>query len=119
MHSIIKGQNLLIISPIDKVAEDLRINKILYKTSYIAYPYGQYNERLIGWLIKGNYKLGFTTKPGYVNKKSKVFELNRFVIYPKTSIKRFEEIVNGNNYKKYGNMRNHHNPPFTFNLIGY
>lgn len=119
MHSIIKGQNLLIISPIDKVAEDLRINKILYRTSYIAYPYGQYNERWIGLLIKENCKLGFTTKPGYVNKKSKVFELNRFVIYPKTSIKRFEEIVNGNNYKKYENMRNNHNPPFTFNLIGY
>lgn len=95
MHSKVNGKTLLISSPMDKVEEDIKKNRELYKTNAIAYPHGAYNQNVINSLIKNDYKLGFTIKPGYVNRKSKAFELNRFTVYPNTNIKGFQNIVNG------------------------
>lgn len=94
MHARVDGKSLLMSNPMDKVEEDLKKNRELYDTSAIAYPHGGYNQDLIDLLIKEDYKLGFAGGPGYVNKKSNAFELQRFGIYPYTSMERFKNIVN-------------------------
>lgn len=58
-----------------------------------AYPFGQYDSRVIELLKESGFQMAFTIKKGYVKSWDKPFELNRIAIHPKTSISEFKEIV--------------------------
>ena len=63
------------------------------KVTAIAYPYGEYNENTIKAANTTGYKLGFTTKNGFVHQKNNVLKLNRIYIGPDYDIKKVETIL--------------------------
>lgn len=95
MHSEVDGKSLLTSSSIEQIKKDIESNIKIYKTGAIAYPYGGYNRKVIKAFTNEGYRLGFTTKAGYINKRSNQFKLNRFGIRPDTDIEKFKDIVNG------------------------
>lgn len=88
-----KNRPLLLTLPKEKILEDLKKNKELYNTQYIAYPYGKYNSDTLECLKKLGYQMGFTVKSGYVSKDSNKLELPRFIVGPNTTIDRFKNIL--------------------------
>lgn len=85
---------LLISLPKDKIMEDLKMNKELFNTKYIAYPFGKYNNDTLEYVKELGYEMGFTGDYGYVSKDASKLELPRIVIGPKTTIKQFKGILN-------------------------
>lgn len=89
------GINYLNFMPYDTIKQDLALNKAITQSDYFAYPYGKYNEMTLEILEELGYQLAFTTRTGYVRRGDSLLELNRFGIYPTTSMMRFREIIHG------------------------
>ncbi len=62
-------------------------------TRYFAYPYGAFNKNLVRLLKLNGYKLAFTTKRGYVDIKSDPLLLNRFTMWPNTTVNHLSRIM--------------------------
>ncbi|MFA5523140.1 MAG: polysaccharide deacetylase family protein [Tissierellales bacterium] len=77
----------------DEVIADLKKNKEIYNTNYIAFPYGRYNNKTLEYIKDLGYEMGFTVKSGYVSKDSSKLELQRMAISPNTTIEKFKNIV--------------------------
>lgn len=79
----------------NKIMQDLAMNKSITQSNYFAYPYGKYNEMTLDILKELGYTLAFTTRTGYVQRGDSLLQLNRFGIYPTTSMLRFRAIIHG------------------------
>lgn len=77
----------------DEIMNDLKKNKELFNTKYIAYPFGKYNNDTIEYVKELGYKMGFTVKAGYVSKDLDRLQLPRFIIGPDTSLNKFKGIL--------------------------
>ncbi len=87
-----KNQPLLLALSKDEIIEDLRKNKEIYKTNYIAYPYGAYDKNTLEYVRELGYEMGFTVKNGYASKASSKLELPRIIVGPYTTIDMFKDI---------------------------
>jgi peptidoglycan/xylan/chitin deacetylase (PgdA/CDA1 family) len=72
---------------------DLLHSKIILRTNYFAYPFGQYNRRSINALKQTGYTMVFTTKEGFVRPGDPLFELPRRGVGPKASLRDFRVIL--------------------------
>lgn len=80
----------------DEIIKDLK-NSFTFvdNVNAIAYPLGQYNSTILESIKELRIYMAFTVEPGYITKNSYGLGLNRFIIFPNTTIKKFEKIVNG------------------------
>jgi len=95
MHYLNNGKPAVKILSEQEIYSDLMLNKYFIKTDFIAYPYGEYNEKVLNSVGKLGYRLGFSTKPRYVTVGEPIYEVPRFSIYQNTSMDEFEAIVIG------------------------
>lgn len=93
LHKLRNNTSYLVCEPEETVREDLRISKELLEAKYFAYPYGQYKSNTIEILKELDYKMAFTVVPGRVSQNTPLYEINRYGIYPATSIETFKRIV--------------------------
>ena len=68
LHDIIDGTNPIDILNEDELYEDVKTAKDNLNTTYYAYPFGRYNDKIINALKKAGYTMAFTFKD---NKKAK------------------------------------------------
>jgi peptidoglycan/xylan/chitin deacetylase (PgdA/CDA1 family) len=92
-HRLLGKESFMLAQPLPAVKNDIHTVKELTHSHYFAYPYGQYNQDTIKILKEEGFHLAFTTRKGRVYPGSPKFELNRYAIYPYTSIKKFKKIV--------------------------
>lgn len=90
MHHMTNGKADLESFTYDEIKADLLTNKEELKASYIAYPFGKYNDTAIKAVKDLGFKLGFTVKFGYATKKTPKYEVPRIIIYPNTSMQIFK-----------------------------
>ncbi len=77
-----------------QVKQDLDKSRHLVGGSkYFAYPYGAYNKRLINMLKSSGYKLAFTTKKGYTHDYDNPYKLNRYPIFPTTTVNNLKNFL--------------------------
>lgn len=95
LHKSEKGKGYLIIKPMDFVKKDLVKNIELTGSPYFSYPYGHYNDDVLDLLPDIGIRMAFTVKNGTVKRGDSLLELKRYGIYPKTTMARFKNIVNG------------------------
>lgn len=70
------------------------IEKLLDKeVKYIAYPFGRCNQEVIDDVKNAGYKMAFTTKMGFANMSSGIYELKRVFISGYADVKRFEKKI--------------------------
>lgn len=93
LHRYIDNEPALTVVGKEEVVEDLTRIKEQIGTKYLAYPFGGYNETTIEALNEVGYKLAFTVINGYTSPNSGKFEIPRIIIWPSTTIERFEQIV--------------------------
>lgn len=89
------GTAYLLVKSYDEILWDLAMNKSITQSDYFAYPYGKYNEMTLDILEELGYRMAFTTRTGYVKRGDSLLALNRFGIYPTTSMLRFRAIIHG------------------------
>ena len=89
------GQSAFLNSTSAVITEDLLISKALISTSYLAYPYGQFNRAAKRAMTDAGYRMGFTTVADYVRRNVDPLEIPRFSITKNYSIDEFEIICNG------------------------
>ena len=75
----------------DSFFEKIGMPKVLS----IAYPYGQFNAKIVNEALVQGYKLGFTVNPGFVYQDSSPMTLNRMVIFPGKSLSEFKAMLRG------------------------
>lgn len=78
----------------EEVKQDLLKNKSLLNAKYLAYPYGQYNDRVIRMAQETGHRLGFTINKGFVQEGSHKFRLSRNGISQSVTMKQFIELIN-------------------------
>lgn len=61
-------------------AKTLLEKKLNKKINYFAYPKGIYNDKIISIIKKSGYKAAFTTKPGIISAKTKLYNVPRLGI---------------------------------------
>lgn len=86
-------QGYLVTRPPDEVKHDLKTSMQLLDTVYFAYPYGHYNEETLEMLKELGYRMAFTIEPGRVKPGDSLLELNRYTIFPYTSLRDFKKVV--------------------------
>ncbi|MFD3158518.1 polysaccharide deacetylase family protein [Haloimpatiens sp. FM7330] len=64
------------------------------KVEYLAYPFGRYNDNTLKAIDKCNYKMAFTTRIGWSNKKQGLNKLNRIYIPGYMNLELFKKILN-------------------------
>ncbi len=87
------GQGYLITEPLDEIRQDLETSMRILDTAYLAYPYGHYNEETLKVLEELGYRMAFTVKAGRVKPGDPLLELNRYPIFPYTSLRDFKRMI--------------------------
>ena len=98
-HNLHKTENkkgYLITKPLDFVKKDLMKNMELTGSHYLFYPYGHRNDDVLKLLPQIGIRMAFTVNNGSVKRGDSLLELNRYGIYPKTSMSKFKNMVSGN-----------------------
>ncbi len=67
--------------------------KLGFEVDTIAYPFGTYSANTLPFAVKAGYKAGFSVVASYCMKTDNRYALKRTMIFNKTSIKRFQEIL--------------------------
>lgn len=86
-------KSFLVCKSKEEIMKDLKLSMEVLDTKYLAYPYGQYNEETIKMIKKLGFSLGFNIKKGNIKEEDNKFGLNRFSIYPNTTLNRFKKMV--------------------------
>ncbi len=93
LHYVTGSYSHLVSSPKRKIIADLKKSQDLLQTEYFAYPYGQYNDKVIDALKETGYKMAFTTNPGRVFPGDDLYRLGRLCIDRKTTMNMFKDYV--------------------------
>ncbi len=93
----VSHQKLSKIDLVDAEKEILESKKIIEeklnkKCAFFAYPFGNYNEKIIG-IAKNNFKLGLTVKGGRADLSSDLCEIKRNSIDSATTFNQFKYII--------------------------
>ena len=94
LHYLESNMGFLISKPIEYVYADTLENMRLTNCKYFAYPYGHYNDEVLKVLDSVGIKMAFTVKSGPVKRGDSPLELNRYGIFPSTSISKFNYMIN-------------------------
>lgn len=94
LHKTEAHKGYLITKPLDFVKKDLVKNMKLTGSHYFSYPYGHRNDDVLNLLPKIGIRMAVTVNNGSVKRGDSLLELNRYGIYPKTSISTFKSMVN-------------------------
>lgn len=95
MHDMEEGVADLLRQDYDRIYKDLTMAQHLTgSTPYFAYPFGAYNQETICILKELGYTLAFTTKPGKVRRNTNPMEINRYPMYPSTTVEKLAKILN-------------------------
>lgn len=94
MHKRIENIPLLLSEERDTIFKDLQTSlEYPVKDIGFSYPYGAHDERTTNIFKELHIKLAFTIEEGYATKWTNPYTINRFIIDPKTSYERFQEIM--------------------------
>lgn len=94
LHSLSENnQGYLITEPADVIRQDLETSMEILDTVYLAYPYGHYNEETLKMLEGLGYRMAFTIEAGRVKPGDPLLELNRYSVFPYTSLRDFKHMV--------------------------
>lgn len=85
---------VLLKSPTELIA-DFTTSRDILQTSYFCYPFGQYTPQTISLLKQAGYTAAFSTKEGYAEPNESLYEIQRFGVYPYTTMDEFKKIVSG------------------------
>lgn len=89
LHQLINNKGIALTVSQQQLYEDLRLSKGILGTSYFAYPFGHYDQRLINTLKTSGYRMALTTQSGKVKLGDNVYTLKRLGIEPGISITEF------------------------------
>ena len=98
MHDFVPGTSytILYLADRDEILQDtIRSFDFVNNHRAYAYPLGQYNNLTREVLKEAGITMAFTTREGYVTANSDPMSLERFIIFRDTSMRRFQNIVNG------------------------
>lgn len=93
LHYISGKVSFLKARSMNKVKKDLKKSRELLETEYFAYPYGQYNGKIIDALQYTGYTMAFTTNPYRAAPGTDLFKVSRLCITSKTKLSYFKEFV--------------------------
>lgn len=89
-----KNQSYVVAKSRDFVKKDLMLNRsLLNNTTYIAYPFGQFNNDTFKIMRETGFTLAYTTKPGYATLGSDKLQIPRMGIEPNISLRQFANTV--------------------------
>lgn len=92
-----KNEPFMLIKKPSEVYTDLVTSREkLGGTPYFCYPFGRYNKNIIELVKKAGYRMALSTKEGYATTSSSLYEVERFGVYPQTTLNDFEKIVKQN-----------------------
>ncbi|HHY37445.1 MAG TPA: polysaccharide deacetylase family protein [Clostridia bacterium] len=99
-HYLIDGQHPALTEwPENLIVKDLKdldnafAEHGLARPVAVAYPYGAYNDVVVGAVKEAGLKMGFTVERGRVSTNSDRFRLPRMIVFPGTSIEKFAALV--------------------------
>lgn len=92
-HRIMNSKAIMLESSEEEIEEDLKKNKEIFNSPYIAYPFGKYTNSTLKVMDRLGYKLGFTVNHGYANKSSQKYSIPRVIIYPWTKMEGFKKLI--------------------------
>lgn len=95
MHSLTEDQTGYLLTKTDEeIVDDLIHSRhSLEDTSFLAYPFGQYDEHVIELAKESGITLAFTTTGGYTTLESDFMRIPRFGIEPNVTLPEFIEKV--------------------------
>lgn len=94
MHKKIDGEHPVDVFTKEEMVEDIKSNE-KYGFTYLAYPWGDYNDDLKAALKENGYKMAFGYRPFvYATRNDDQYAINRIRISGKCSMKDFKKIVN-------------------------
>ncbi|HEX3069222.1 MAG TPA: polysaccharide deacetylase family protein [Thermoanaerobaculia bacterium] len=70
-------------------------NHIQQPVTFLAYPYGDYDDAVIAAAKAAGYDAAVTVTPGLVTRQSNPFALNRYLVVHDTTLQQFEEWLEG------------------------
>ncbi|HWO98991.1 MAG TPA: polysaccharide deacetylase family protein [Bacillus sp. (in: firmicutes)] len=95
LHNLVgMTSQVLLQSPAELIA-DFTTSRDILQTSYFCYPFGQYTPETISLVQQTGYKAAFSTKTGYAEPNESLYEIQRFGVYPYTTMDEFKQIVSG------------------------
>jgi peptidoglycan/xylan/chitin deacetylase (PgdA/CDA1 family) len=96
MHTLSRdGKSALVTRDADDIAMDLLVSKALLGTSFLAYPYGQFNRTTKKLAEEAGFRMAFTTEAQYATRKSDAFEVPRFTVTPNITLEAFASLCSG------------------------
>ena len=95
LHNLLQpGINGAMQASFEELKADLdTCSQHLNHSDTFAYPFGFYNDRLLGHLAKLDCHYAFTTKVGINNRQTPSLQLNRALIYQNMPFEQFKQIV--------------------------
>jgi len=75
------------------LSRDFISRQLNKKTAYFAYPYGRYNDQIIGILERLGFQLGFTVESGVIKAVDNKFLLKRNSVDSSVTMAQFEAMV--------------------------
>jgi peptidoglycan/xylan/chitin deacetylase (PgdA/CDA1 family) len=96
LHREINGVRTLLTASHEEIISDtLQSFEFVSNHTSFAYPGGQVNNAVIAALRETGVTMAFTVNRGYVTANSNQFRLPRFLIFSDTTLRQFQNIVNG------------------------
>lgn len=89
-----KKKSALVTMPYNFVKADIALSQKIVHAHSFAYPFGQYNNKVIQILKELGFKSAFTTTPGYAKMGDNPLLIPRVVVTPKISLPLFKNLVN-------------------------
>jgi len=80
------------------VAKQVLESRLNLDVVSLAYPFGNYNDKVIAGAEAAGYKIAFTTNRGWANSKVSPFTLNRIYCYANMGLTEFKRRLNDPNY---------------------
>lgn len=93
LHQLDKNRGIALLVSQQQLSEDLRLSKNILGTTYFAYPFGHYDQRMIHTLKQTGYRMALSTRSGKVRLGDDLFTLKRLGINPGISMDEFAKKV--------------------------
>jgi peptidoglycan/xylan/chitin deacetylase (PgdA/CDA1 family) len=93
MHGTTNGVPLLIASSKDEIVADLKTNSSILSSKYLAYPFGAFDSETIQASKEAGVSMAFTTVNGNATIGSDLYQLNRRIVTPSTTMETFASWV--------------------------
>ncbi|MFC3886503.1 polysaccharide deacetylase family protein [Bacillus songklensis] len=95
LHNLEGMTSQVLLKSPEELLDDFGTSRAILQTSYFCYPFGQYNEQTVSLVKQSGYQAAFTTKTGYAEPHESLYDIERFGVYPYTTMEEFKRIVGG------------------------